>query len=169
MIAAFAAMAAGAAASAMGSYLQGKSSRNLANYNARVAEMEGRAAIQDARSNVRSTQNRTRQALGQQRNIMANTSLTSGSFSRLEDQSAIAGALDALKIRYGGVTSDISARNQAALMRASGKAAHRGGVRSSIGTLLTGSAQATSSYYGAQRPQVQSTSNVNKGSVMGPR
>lgn len=132
--------AVGTGISAYSAYQQGQTAKDVANYNAQVADYQAKDTI--ARGGIAEDQQRqkTRQIMGAQRAQMGASGAVadSGSFGDILTNSAQFGEMDALTIRNNAMRQAWGSSTQAANDRFQGEAAARAGTMNAVGTVLGG-------------------------------
>lgn len=130
----------GIAASAVGSIAGGISANNVANYNAKVAENNATAERQRAAYEADMTRDRVRQTIGAQRAAAAGSGLvgSQGTPVTVLGDTAKQGELDVLARLYSGNASATAYQNDAARMRAEGRAQRTAGFMNAGTSLLSG-------------------------------
>lgn len=139
---------AAAAVTAYGSYKQGQAQQDIANYNARTAELAAEDAVARGTQSADAQRNKVRQILGTQRAMMGATGaeVGAGTLGKVLDQTATYGELDARTIEANAQREAWGMRTQAAGTRAQGDLAAAAGTMGALGSLLTGGAQAYGIY-----------------------
>ena len=136
--------------SAYSSYQSGKSQQAVADYNAKVQEIQA----QDARARGGFEANQKRKevsaVLGQQQTQLAANGVetSSGTALTLASDTAWAGEMDAKTIEVNALRAAYGYEQEAVGTRLQGKAARRNANGQAIGSLLGGVSQAYNSYYG---------------------
>ena len=144
------AIAAGAAvasalASAGGAVYSGIEQKKAADYNADVADANAKAAEDKAAYDEKMHRESVRKILASQRALYGKSGIsTEGSPLLVMEDSAIAGEMDALAIRYGGDIAAAQQRSSANLLRMQGKQARTAGYIGAGSTLLAGAGSAVS-------------------------
>lgn len=127
---------------AAGSIVSGIQKGKIAKYNAKVSEQAAISAEKKAEFDETAHRERVRKALSTQRTRIAKSGIDiTGSPLLAVEESAAAGELDALAIRFGGDVESARLRSQAAGERFAGKAAKRASFLSAGGSLLSAKAQ----------------------------
>ena len=136
-------MAAGTTFSAVSQYYQGKWAKQLAQYNAKVAEMQGGFALERGRETEKRQRMATSQLMGAQRASYAgqNVQLDDGSALEAASQAAYFGEIDALTVRNNAALEAWGYKQTALNSVIQGKMAYAQGVSNSIGTILGGGGQ----------------------------
>lgn len=127
---------------ARGQYQQGRYQRDVAEYNARVAENQAQE-VRTAGVEAENIQRRkTAELLAKQRAQLgaANVELTSGSPLQLQEDTVALGEADALRIRSNFEAQARSLETGADLTLSSGEAAASLGSQQAAGTILSGTA-----------------------------
>ena len=147
---------AGTAVSAYGAYQQGQTQKKIANYNAKVGELNADDAIQRGAIAADQQRAKVRQILGTQRAVMgaSGAEVGSGTLGKVLEQTSTLGELDARQIEVNAQREAWGLRTQGALGRVEGDAAAEAGTLNAFGSLLTGGSQAYGIY--SKRPQGQS-------------
>lgn len=147
---------AGTAVSAYGAYQQGQTQKKIANYNAKVGELNADDAIQRGAISAEQQRARVRQIEGTQRALMgaSGAEVGTGTLGKVLEQTATMGELDARQIEVNAQREAWGLRTQGALGRVEGEAAAQAGSLNAFGSLLTGGSQAYGIY--SKRPQGQS-------------
>lgn len=136
------------AVTAYGQYQQGQTQKDIANYNARGAEMQAEDALQRGQVAVDAQRAKVRQILGSQRAIMgaSGAEVGSGTLGKVLDQTATLGELDARQIEVNAAREAWGLKTQATGARLGGEMAATGGLYGAGGSLLTGGSQAYGIY-----------------------
>jgi len=122
---------------------QGRYQRNVAKYNARVAENQAQDVRRAGTEAENKQRQRTAQLLSKQRAQLgaANVDLTSGSALQLQEDTVTLGEADALRIRSNFEAQARSLETGASLTLNQGEFAASAGAQQSVGTILSGTAQ----------------------------
>lgn len=139
-------MAVAAAAESYSQYEQGKFQEGVAKYNARQSENEAVRLRNKGTEEENKLRRNTAEIISNQRAAAAasGVDVDSGSVLQLQEDSALLGEVDALRLRQNFEDQAVSLEDQADLSRAQGKNARKQGKMS----LITGGLMAAS--YGAQ-------------------
>lgn len=128
---------------------QGKSAKSVARYNAREAENEAvqtrNKGVEEEvkhRRQIAELQSRQRAQLG-----AANIDLRSGSALDIQEDAALLGEVDALRIRTNFQERGASLDRGAGLTNLQGDAAQRAGQLGAVGSLLQGAGTLASKWY----------------------
>jgi hypothetical protein len=126
-----------------------KAKKKQAEANARISEADAAAAENKAAYDETLHRERVRKILSGQRAAIGKSGVTMEGTPLLAlEETAKAGELDALAIRYGGDVEASRSRSQAAIERQAGKTAKRASYFQAGSTLLTGGARAYGAYKG---------------------
>jgi hypothetical protein len=137
----------GAAVSTAGAVQQGKSARNLANYNAKIAQNDAIAARQKAEFDARAQDRQARLFAGRQRASMAATGGELLDMGDIMDMSVEEAELERLAILYGGNMGFEAGQQRAQLAGFGGAVAKQKARSAAAKSLLTG-ASSTAQLYG---------------------
>lgn len=129
---------------AYGQYKEGKDTREVDKYNARVGSQQGDLAVQEALSQEQIKRGQDRGVMARQHVLMGSSGITGGTFEDVAAQSAEAGELDAMAIRMGGTLAKMRARSQASIYRASGQQAYSAGLLGAVSSASLAAANAGS-------------------------
>lgn len=148
--------AAGTAVAAYGAYQQGQQQKKIADYNAKVGEVNAAEAIQRGALAADQQRAKVRQILSTQRAVMgaSGAEVGSGTLGKVLEQTSTLGELDARQIEVDAQREAWGLRTQGALGRFEGEVVAQAGSLNAFGSLLTGGAQAYGIY--SKRPQGQS-------------
>jgi len=137
-------MVAGGVTSASGQYASGKANQELANYNARIADVQAEDALARGRESESIQRKRTKALIGTQRARFGaqNIEINDGSALDVQADTAYLGELDALTIRNNAAREAWGYKVQAEDYRARGRIARMEGTYGAAGTLLGGFAKA---------------------------
>lgn len=157
-IASLAATAAAAGVSTYAAVEQGKTQREIGKYNQQVAENQAEVARQAAAQREEQHRDQIRRLSARQAAAYgaAGVEIGEGSPLLVMSDTAKQGALDALRIRYGGEAQATGYESQGQL---AGYTSQRAAQASYVGagaTLLSGAAQTTGMAYKATRPTTTS-------------
>lgn len=139
----------GAGVSAYSQYKQGKAQKQMANYNAAMAEREANIEAQVSGENAIRQREMNRRQLASLRGKMAasGVSMTGGSSLDVYAQSVSEYETQVLDIFREGQLKQDRLTNQAALSRYEGKQAYSAGKIGAIGSLIGGAGRAASNIY----------------------
>lgn len=139
---------AGTLMTAYGSIEQGKAQNDVAQYNAKLAEVSATDAEQRGGVAADQQRARVRQILGTQRAMMGASGVVAGEGTQGQvlDQTSVLGELDARQIEVNAQREAWGMRSQAAGARLQGSLQERAGLLGGIGSLITGGAQAYGIY-----------------------
>lgn len=127
---------------AIGSIVGGIRQDKISKYNAKVSEQAAISAEKKAEFDETAHRERVRKALSTQRTRIAKSGIdVTGSPLLAIEESAAAGEMDALAIRFGGEVESERLRSQAKGERFAGKSAKRASFLSAGGSLLSAGAQ----------------------------
>lgn len=134
-------MAAAGAVQAISSIRQGKAANSAAQANAQNLEQQAGGVRQQTVSREELQRQQARQTIGQQiaAGAQAGTGLAGSNVDALRE-SLMASEMDALNIRYGGLTQANALENQATMTRSAGKNARTSGYLSAFGSILNAGA-----------------------------
>jgi len=142
---------AGTVATAYQQRQQGKYEKSVADYNARVLENDATRVRNISVERENDLRQRTAQLVSKQR-AQAGASgidVDSGSAFKLQQDAAVLGEADALRLRRNFDDKASSVENQATFTRAAGVAAEKQGNQRAIGTLLSGAGNIGSTIVGS--------------------
>lgn len=147
--AAIAASLAGAGISAYGQYQAGKAQKEMAEYNAKVAENSAQAEFAASRENAkRQREMNLRHLSAMQRKLAAGgVEVSSGSASDALTTASSELELNTLDLFREAEAKQVAYRNQAALSRYEGRQAYSAAKIGSIGTLIGGVGSAANSFF----------------------
>ena len=135
---AYAAMAIAGAISAKASYDQGKFSKGVSEYNARVDQN----AAQEVRNKGRIAESEERQRAmefqSRQRAVLAarGVNIDSGTALQVQEDTGLVGEVNAMRIRQNTEQQASALREQAVLTRAEGKNAKRQGTAKAVSSII---------------------------------
>lgn len=132
-------MVAGGVTSAAGQYESGKANQELANHNARIAEIQADDALARGREAEGIHRKRTKAIIGSQRARFGaqGVEINDGSALDVQADTAYLGELDALTIRNNAAREAWGYKVQAEDNRARGRISRMEGTYAAAGTLLT--------------------------------
>lgn len=130
----------GAGLGAIGSIAQGNAASAVGEYNAQVAQNNATAERQRAAYEAGMTRDRVRRVMGAQKAAFASSGLDiqSGTPLAVFGDTAKQGELDVLARLYGGEAAATAYQNDAARMRAEGKAQQKAGYIGAASSLIGG-------------------------------
>lgn len=132
----------GTAAQGYGTFRAASDQAEADRYNAEVADADARYAERDTAAKVEMLTRDTRRTLARQRALFGVSGFTpTGSLADIAADSAEAGRLDALALRYGGQMEAQKLRNRGKAYRARGDGAQSAGYIGAGTSLLAGAAQ----------------------------
>lgn len=135
------------AASTISSVNQQQSAADAANYNADLAQTNAQVAQNQSGAAEDQSRRNARAVLARQRAAAAETGLGfSGSVADVYGDATRDAELDALRIRYRGLTEASGLQADAALQRAQGKAANKAAGVEMLNGGLTAASQVASAY-----------------------
>ena len=133
------AMLASAVVSSAGTVAGGQAEKNMADYNARVAEQGAQAATDRAAYDETAHRAEIRRILSKQRAAYGRSGVdVSGSPLLVLEDTAMEGELDAMAIRYGGEVEAARKKSEASLLRQQGRNIRTASYFQAGSTLLTG-------------------------------
>ncbi len=143
--------AAATATSAYGQIESGKTAKDVADYNARVGKLKADSVIKDAGIAEDLQRTKTRQIEGSQNATLGASGIdpTTGTASRVLDQTATMGELDAQTIRTNALRQAWGLETQSNLDLVQGNASRKSGLVGGMGTLLAGGSRAYGIYHGS--------------------
>jgi hypothetical protein len=143
-------MAAGAGFSAMASRSAGKAQKQLADYNAQVADMQAADAIVRGREAEERHRLDVRRLIGSQRAALGagGADVNEGSAMDIQADTAAMGELDAITIRTNAAREAWGYRVQASDYRTRGQIAQAEGAARAVTTLLSTAGSVLYSRYG---------------------
>ena len=127
---------------------QGETASDIAEHNAKVENYKAQSVIQDAGLMEDRQRARVRQIRGAQLAALGASSIdpTTGTASKVLDQTTTMGELDALTIRSNALRQAWGYETQAGLDLFQGKASKQAGQLQGFGTLLAGGSRAYGMY-----------------------
>lgn len=139
-------MIGGSLLTAQGQAAAGKANKQIADYNAQVAELQAEQALKRGREDESRLRLQTRQTAGSQRAALAamGIDVDDGTAGQIQDDTTYFGELDALTIRNNAALEAWGYRTQATDYRMQGDLAAAHGRSQALGTILTGGVQAYS-------------------------
>ena len=148
---------------ALGEIQQGYATKQLAEYNASVAEANATAARQQAALDEDTSRRKSSLVMGQIRaRAAANSGDVNGSALDVLAESAGEAELEALVLRYGGEVKARTSESEAQLLRQRGKDAVLGGYIGAGTKLLTAAATVAGLYYGGAAKAGSAIPNLSK-------
>lgn len=142
----------GSVLSAGSAISQGRAARNTSVFNARLAENEATRTRNKAVEQENEQRRRTAELISRQRTQLAanNLDLNSGSALQLQEDAALIGEVDALRIRNNFNDQASALDQEASLSISSGRAKQQSANLSAVGSLLTSAGAVASKWYTPQ-------------------
>ena len=151
------------AVTAYGAYQQGQGQKKVAEYNAKVADVQAEDATNRGFVAADQQRARVRQIAGQQTAAMgaSGTTVGEGTTGLVLDQTATMGELDARQIELNAQREAWGLRSQAAGARFSGALSEQAGTMGAVGSLITGGVGAYGIYDKYKVPRAGAVSNAS--------
>lgn len=130
-----------------GTVIETQGARAAADTDAKIAGVNADLASAQAGAAEEAQRRQAREVLARQRAAIGQSGFTnSGSFAKVQEQSAVEAELDALNIRYGGTLRRQGMLVERDAAKARGKTITRAGYMRAAGQLLGGGAQTFDAY-----------------------